>query len=89
MKHNKIYKLKGEYISTPNSEQGEFICNAKDIIPTTERGMMILFELTDNENIEFITASQASVAMMKFFDMYKPITSFATVHCFVSEIKTL
>lgn len=86
---NKLYKLNNQIISTPSSELGTFICNTADIIPTKEADNMILFEITDNTNTEFITASQASVALQVFFEMYKPITSYATVVCFVDDVKTI
>jgi len=89
MKHNRIYKLNDQYISTPNSENGVFICETKDIIPTTEVGNMILFKVTNNTQTEFITALDASTALQAFLDIHKSVTLFATVICFVKDVKAI
>ena len=98
---NKIYKVNGEFISADNSTEAinklrktgeyrkidcEFICDTQKIIPTTETGKMMLFEVTDNTNIEHITAAEASVALQTFFDIHKPITLYAKLICFVNNV---
>ena len=98
---NKIYKVNSKYILADNSTKAinklrktgtyrkiecELVCNTKDIIPTTEYDGMILFEVTDNEIVEFITAVDATTAMAKFWDRNKSITSFSKVVTFINEI---
>jgi hypothetical protein len=98
---NKIYKVNGKYILADNSTEAinklrktgeyrkidcDFICDTEDIIPTTELGKMILFEVTDNEVTEFITATDASISLEKFWSKHKSITSYTKVICFLNEL---
>ena len=98
---NKIYKVNGKHISADNSTEAinklrktgehrkidcEFICDTQKIIPTNETGKMILFEVTDNEVTEFITANNASISLEKFWSKHKSITSYTKVICFLDEL---
>jgi hypothetical protein len=94
-----IYKVNSRYVladsemeafrnskSTNLRNKLSFICDTKDIIPTTELGKMILFEVTDNEVTEFITATDASISLEKFWSKHKSITSYTKVICFLDEL---
>ena len=98
-----IYKINKLFVSADNSTGAleilkflklaksttgiEKICNCSEIIPTTENGKMILFEVTDNEKTEYITSENVSLAMTTFYNKHKSKTSFAKVVCFINEIQ--
>lgn len=86
----KLYRLKGKIISSEFPLDGEYICDTKDIIPTTgEQSEMVLFKITDNIETEYITSSDGLRALKLFRNKHKPDRVKIHVIGFVKNVITI